>query len=425
MLSAFAGWWRLNGQCVGGGVRVYRGSTAFDGVGSWCRAWIAVVAAILVSVIFLGPHLSPALALSIELDDVAPDRIDRQRAFARGHLPGPTAPDPDTLDDRLAAQGLAEGAPILIRIFKAESELEVWMRKGDAFVLHATFPICHWTGSLGPKLREGDKQSPEGFYMIGQRQMRHRGRWREAFNLGFPNLHDKRLDRTGSYILVHGGCSSTGCYAMTEPAARVIHHLASAALRGRQSHFQVHVFPFRMTDANMIVHAANPWADFWRDLKAGYDAFEATRLPPRIGVCGQRYTVARASPGVRSDGPMTRVNPGTPSAAGFDTSRCGIPVARPTDQIAEVPEPASESSMSMSGSGEPLLPVAAPVERLDVPIVEPARAKRRVASVRPRAVRERRHVAHGHKRHRTREARRAHREAMFQSYRRTLVGVSQ
>lgn len=366
--------------------------------------------------LLFGPFAVPAAALVIELDDVAPDRIERQRAFVRGTLQPSSAPEVSDRRDELAAKGLVEGAPILIRIFKAESELELWMRKGNAYVLKATYPICHWTGTLGPKLREGDKQSPEGFYTIGPRQMRHRGRWREAFNLGFPNLHDKRLDRTGSYILVHGGCSSTGCYAMTEPVQQVIYRLAAAALRGRQPHFQVHVFPFRMTDANMAAHADNPWADFWRDLKAGYDVFETTRLPPRIGVCGQRYTVARAAPGVRNDGPITRVEPGTPSAAGFDTSRCTIPVVRPAEQIAEVPEAA----------GNPDTRMVARVEREEVADAPPSRAERRIAGAHARALRQRqRRAALRQKRPRTKEARRAHREALSATYRRAMVGISQ
>jgi len=374
------------------------------------RAWTFAVLALLV-----GPFAVPAAALVIELDDVAPDRVERQRAFVRGTLQPPVAAEASDLRAELAAKGLVEGAPILIRIFKAESELELWMRKGNAYVLKATYPICHWTGTLGPKLREGDKQSPEGFYTIGPRQMRHRGRWRDAFNLGFPNLHDKRLDRTGSYILVHGGCSSTGCYAMTEPVQQVIYRLAAAALRGRQPDFQVHVFPFRMTDANMAAHAESPWADFWRDLKAGYDAFEATRLPPRIGVCGQRYTVARAAPGVRNDGPMTRVEPGTPSAAGFDTSRCGIPVVRPAEQMADVPEAA----------GNPDTRMVARVERQEVADAPPSRAERRVTRPRTRALGQQlRRAAQRQKRPRTREARRAHREAMSKTYYRSLAGIS-
>src|SRR5690606_14637602 len=192
---------------------------------------------------------------------------------------------------------------------------------------------CHWTGTLGPKLREGDKQSPEGFYTVGRRQMRHLGRWRNAFNIGYPNLHDKRHNRTGSYILMHGGCSSTGCFAMTQPVQQVIYHLAAAAQRRHQVNFQVHVFPFRMTEANMAAQAESPWMDFWRDLKVGYDTFEATRLPPRIGVCGQRYVVASAAPDMRNDGQLRRIEPGKPEAAGFDTSRCGIPVAQPAEPM--------------------------------------------------------------------------------------------
>ncbi len=81
---------------------------------------------------------------------------------------------------------MKSGSPILMRIFKETSELEMWIEKGDRFVLFATYPICHWSGTLGPKLREGDKQTPEGFYTVNQRQLRRLGRWPRAINLGFP-----------------------------------------------------------------------------------------------------------------------------------------------------------------------------------------------------------------------------------------------
>lgn len=308
---------------------MYRSGIVFKGRGLRVCARAAGAAAMLISALAIALLVSPAFALIVELDDVAPDRIERQRAFARGTLPGPEAPDAGTFDDRLAAQGLIEGAPILIRIFKAESELELWMRKGNAFVLKGTYPICHWTGSLGPKRREGDKQSPEGFYTVGAPQMRHRGRWNQAFNLGFPNLYDKRLHRTGSYILVHAGCSSTGCYAMTEPAQREIHRLASAALRRGQKRFQVHIFPFRMTEANLARHADSPWVGFWRDLKAGYDAFEETRLPPHLSVCGHRYVVTAADGRERTDEPLTRIDARKVAAAGLDPSICHIGPVQP------------------------------------------------------------------------------------------------
>ena len=66
---------------------------------------------------------------------------------------------------------------VLIRIFKEESELEMWMQKGERYVHFATYPICHWSGTLGPKLAEGDKQTPEGFYTITRRQLHRIGRW--------------------------------------------------------------------------------------------------------------------------------------------------------------------------------------------------------------------------------------------------------
>jgi murein L,D-transpeptidase YafK len=244
---------------------------------------------------------TPAAAVVVELKDVAPDRIERQRAWAQDQTLLPGTPDLTKLDARLAAKGLSKGSAIFLRIFKAEAELELWVRKGERFVLLDTYPVCHWTGSLGPKEKEGDKQSPEGFYSVTQRQARHTGRWRKALNLGFPNALDQRLLRTGSYILLHGGCSSTGCFAMTDPVIDEIHALVSAALRGGQERVHVNIFPFRMTAATLEAHKDHPWREFWGDLKAGYDAFERTRVPPRVAMCGKRYVVQDGAPGENGD----------------------------------------------------------------------------------------------------------------------------
>lgn len=240
--------------------------------------------------------------MDVELLDVAADRVERQRAYHRGHVPFPNTPDLAKLDQRLAEKGLAKGSAIFVRIFKATSELELWMQKGEAFVLLDTYPICHWTGSVGPKLKEGDRQSPEGFYSVTDRQTRLVGRWQRAFNLGFPNLHDQLNKRTGSFILIHGGCSSIGCFAMTEQVQDEIYELAAAALKRGQGRFHVHVFPFRMTDAAMAENAEHAWSPFWRELKPAYDSFERTRVPPRVGVCHHRYQAVDGEPGSTGDG---------------------------------------------------------------------------------------------------------------------------
>ncbi len=264
------------------------------------RVWKRCAAAGLVLAL-LGTGLPAARAVTIELKDIAPDRIERQRAFSVNPAPLPGAPDADRTEARLADKGLKAGAPILIRIFKAESELELWMEKDGTFVPFATYPICNWSGTLGPKIREGDKQTPEGFYTVTSRQLHRIGRWRHALNLGFPNAYDESLKRDGSYILVHGGCSSVGCFAMTDALVLEIFKLTSAALRGGQYHVPVHVFPFRMTDANMASHAGTQWADFWTNLKEGYDSFERTHRPPRVSVCRGRYAV-RDAPGPQEAG---------------------------------------------------------------------------------------------------------------------------
>jgi murein L,D-transpeptidase YafK len=195
------------------------------------------------------------------------------------------------LESRLAAKSMRVGGPILIRIFKSEAELELWIEVGGRFELFATYPICNWSGALGPKLSEGDKQSPEGLYSVGARQLHYSARWRRALDLGFPNTYDRSFKRTGSDVLVHGGCTSTGCFAMTDAAMEEIFWLSEAALSHGQKRIQVHAFPFRMTQENLATHVSSEWEGFWANLKEAYDLFERTRTAPSVSVCNNRYVV--------------------------------------------------------------------------------------------------------------------------------------
>jgi murein L,D-transpeptidase YafK len=228
--------------------------------------------------------------------------VEKQIRLRLG-LPLRGTPDLARFEERLAEKGLRLGDPIFIRIFKQESEVELWMKKGERFVPFATYPICRWSGMLGPKVKEGDRQSPEGFYTVASSQLNPNSRWHRSFNLGYPNRFDRAHGRTGSFLMVHGGCGSIGCYAMTNPVIDEIWRLVTAALRGGQARFPVHVFPFRMTGWNMALHAGREWDGFWGDLKVGYDLFEETRVPPLISVCDRRYVARAGSPG--SDGSRT------------------------------------------------------------------------------------------------------------------------
>ena len=189
------------------------------------------------------------------------------------------------------AAGFTPGSPVMIRIFKRESQLEVWMLKGDRFALYAVYPIYYWSGRLGPKEREGDRQAPEGFYFVGVQQLHLIGRHPRSLNIGFPNAFDRASGRSGSYILVHGGCASVGCFAMTDPVMEQIYAVSEQALFAGQDRIQIQIFPFRMTEANLAAQAGSKWVGFWRNLKEAYDSFEETRLPPSVGVCRKTYVI--------------------------------------------------------------------------------------------------------------------------------------
>ena len=192
----------------------------------------------------------------------------------------------------LGKKGMSVGAPIFVRIFKEESELEVWKMRDDGRYYHfKTYPICNWSGELGPKQSQGDKQAPEGFYTISQTQMNPNSKYYLAFNLGYPNAYDRSLGRTGEALMVHGKCKSAGCYAMTDALAEEIYGLARDAFRNGQQSFEVHAFPFRMTQEKLDRFKTNKWYPFWKTLKQGYDFFEINRIPPAIAVCERRYVV--------------------------------------------------------------------------------------------------------------------------------------
>jgi murein L,D-transpeptidase YafK len=200
----------------------------------------------------------------------------------------------EILRPRLKKQGLSLGNEIFIRIFKETRELEVFLKDAQTatFRLLKSYKICTYSGELGPKLKEGDLQAPEGFYSVGRAAMNPLSNFHLAFDLGYPNAYDRAQGRSGSYLMVHGNCISTGCYAMTDRRIEEIYTLADAALAGGQKRFHIHCFPFRMTRERMAeaLRSGSPWLSFWESLKRGYDLFEAERVPPLVGVEGLDYT---------------------------------------------------------------------------------------------------------------------------------------
>lgn len=211
--------------------------------------------------------------------------------------PEANKPLPDKILADMKAKGMVRTSSVMARIFKEEGKLEIWKAKTNGrYDLVASYDICKWSGKLGPKYTEGDRQAPEGFYTVRPSQMNPRSNYHLSFNIGYPNAYDRANGRTGTNLMVHGACSSSGCYSMTDAQIEQIYAFGRDAFQGGQTEFQIQAFPFRMTAANMARYRNDPNYDFWKMLKVGYDNFEITKVPPKVDVCEKRYVFNQVAP---------------------------------------------------------------------------------------------------------------------------------
>ena len=216
------------------------------------------------------------------------------------------APIPAATLALMAQKGTTAASPVLFRAYKKESEIEVW-KKGPAGYVHIkTFPICRWSGQLGPKRKTGDRQTPEGFYTVPKRQMNPNSSYYLSFDVGYPNAYDRAHGGTGSAVMVHGVCSSMGCFAMMDGTVGEIYAIARDALNGGQAAFQFQSYPFRMTAENMARHRTDPNFSFWQNLKEGADRFEATREELQVAVAAGRYAFASSKDPAKEAAVATR-----------------------------------------------------------------------------------------------------------------------
>jgi murein L,D-transpeptidase YafK len=338
----------------------------------------------------------------------------------------------------MSTKGMSKKDPILMRLYKKESELEVWKKGSDGrYALLKSYPICRWSGQLGPKVREGDRQAPEGFYTVTPALMNPNSSYFLSFNTGYPNAFDRAHGRSGSHLMVHGSCSSRGCYAMTDEAISEVYALAREAFSGGQKGFQFQAYPFRMTAQNLAKARLDPNIAFWKNLKEGADHFEVAKVEPNVEVCGKRYSfntqncspvnpslmasvqqkqardeqevadlVSRGTPAVRfayeDGGGHASFQEFAVASASDDRSGFAVLDARPRRNLGDVSRPDAlaagvrEIPLDPSGrpkaetalafaAAEPTKAVAAPVKTVAEP-VKTAAAPVRVASAAPAAV---------------------------------------
>ena len=235
-------------------------------------------------------HVLAAAGLALALA-----ACDDQVSRSTRHL----SPIPPQTLALMGEKGMSRNDPILVRAYKKESELEVWKRGQDGKYAHLkTYPICRWSGQLGPKVKTGDRQAPEGFYTVTPGQMNPNSAYYLSFDTGYPNAYDRAHGRTGAHLMVHGTCSSAGCYAMTDEAIAEVYAIARDAFSGGQRGFQFQAYPFRMTAENLAKHRADPHMAFWKNLKEGSDYFEVMKEEPKVAVANQRYAFGSDDPTV-------------------------------------------------------------------------------------------------------------------------------
>ncbi len=304
--------------------------------------------------------------------------------------PHANKPLPDKILASMKAKGMTRTSPVMARIFKEEGKLEIWKAKTNGrYDLVASYDICKWSGKLGPKYTEGDRQAPEGFYTVRPAQMNPRSSYHLAFNIGYPNVYDRANGRTGSHLMVHGACSSSGCYSMTDAQIEQIYAFGRDAFQGGQTEFQIQAFPFRMTAANMARYRKDPNYEFWKMLKVGYDNFEITKVPPKVDVCEKRYVFNQVAPDGETFDP-TGACPATTQpdslksafnayqstyeAAFSGAVKASVPAPKPT--IAGIKEASIVSEWSKKRARGERVPIDPPSFNADGSVTETARMGR-------------------------------------------------
>ncbi|MEX0424543.1 murein L,D-transpeptidase [Providencia rettgeri] len=186
----------------------------------------------------------------------------------------------------------SSNSSIFIQIFKQEGLLELYQKTPSGkYKLSKTYPICKFSGGLGPKKIEGDLKSPEGFYQITAEQLNPNSRYYRSINIGFPNEFDKAQGYSGSYLMIHGSCVSVGCYAMTDEYMGEIYQTVETALLSGQSVINVSIYPFKMTNENMLRYRNSSHYAFWKQLQPAYEYFNRTGRPAEVSVALGKYAV--------------------------------------------------------------------------------------------------------------------------------------
>lgn len=209
------------------------------------------------------------------------------------------------LRERFRKQGLNyPPQDIYFRVFKKDGTLEIWVKEYPLYasephyILFDAYEICKGSGDIGPKVKEGDLQVPEGFYYINK--FNPSSSFHLSLGINYPNKADRERNKgeinLGGDIFVHGSCVTVGCIPLTNSKIEEVYVLSVLAKSNGQVNIPVHIFPFRFTVSNESLYFDKfpEHVNFWSNLKFFYHYFELKRNLPnytidRVG----NYTVLR------------------------------------------------------------------------------------------------------------------------------------
>lgn len=203
----------------------------------------------------------------------------------------------ETLEKFIRTDGFGDQFSMVINAYKSEGKLEVWLKANTDknYKLFRTYDFCAHSGTLGPKVIEGDGQTPEGFYYINV--FNPMSNFHLSLGVNYPNSVDKARTgkdrKTGGDIYIHGNCVTIGCIPLTDEKIKEVYILGVEARNAGQENIPVNIYPFKMTDGNLNKYSAQfpAQAGFWKSLQPGYLAFEKNKSQAKVSEVKGNYVV--------------------------------------------------------------------------------------------------------------------------------------
>jgi len=202
----------------------------------------------------------------------------------------------DALKKELSAAAIKSPFKLYITAYKSEGKLEVWLQAAaqKKYQLFKTYNFCASSGTLGPKVKEGDRQTPEGFYYVNA--FNPMSNFYLSLGVDYPNSVDLRRsgkEKPGSDIYIHGNCVTIGCIPLTDEKIKEVYVLAVEAKNSGQQQIPVNIFPFKMTDGNLKKYVVQypKQTTFWQNLQQGYAYFEKHKTLPAVSQVKGSYVI--------------------------------------------------------------------------------------------------------------------------------------